>query len=174
MAPDSYIQANRFHFYWKLAGNYSFVRGSTKSASKASRGLTDLPDWRSMAHFLTASNVNLTTEGCCVAGSVADGLAPSDAAACSRSIISSRFINFARFISSPPTRIDFFIDCRRLIRSLFTSNTRKSRAFVCALEIKSIHLKTLLRFALKTEGVDPLDYCTEIVSATHHVAPCRI
>jgi len=34
-------------FLWMcltLAGNYSFVRGSAKSASKASRGLTDLLD----------------------------------------------------------------------------------------------------------------------------------
>src|SRR5262245_15841467 len=109
--PGCLCQATHFRFYRKLAGNYSFVRGSAKSASKASRGLTYLPDWRSLAHFLTASNVNLTTEGCCVADSVADELAPSDTAVCSRSIISSRLISFARFMSSPPTRIDFFIDC---------------------------------------------------------------
>src|SRR5215475_4232356 len=94
------LSVNRFQFYRKSVRNYSLVRGSAKSASKASRGLMDLPDWRSFAHFLTASKVNLTTEGCCAVASCPDSLTLSAAAACSRSIISSRLISLARFMSS--------------------------------------------------------------------------
>src|SRR5215475_4239583 len=72
------LSVNRFQFYRKSVRNYSLVRGSAKSASKASRGLMDLPDWRSFAHFLTASKVNLTTEGCCVVASCPDSLTLSD------------------------------------------------------------------------------------------------
>jgi hypothetical protein len=43
-AYDIKCQMTHFQFYRKLAGNYSFVRGLAKSASKASRGLAYLPD----------------------------------------------------------------------------------------------------------------------------------